>query len=151
MAAAGLFVCVLVALRWGSAHSSPVRSARAAAARGRAYLRSGRPDLAFQSVHDVRDEEPGAGEAVAVAALALIRLGEFRAARLGLERAIKLQPDQFEAAVTLAELNLDLGNGERGVEVLKMAARLRPREFGVWLTMGRALSDLNDPGRYPWL
>ena len=80
-----------------------------------------------------------------VAGMALVRMGQFRVARMALDRALKLQPNQIEAVVTLAELNLDLGNTPRGAEVLAMAARLRPREFGVWRTRGRALNDVNDP------
>jgi tetratricopeptide (TPR) repeat protein len=133
---------------WRWRHSAPVPEARAAAAQGLAYLRYGRPDLAFQSVREVvRDESPEAGEAMTVAGLALIRMGEHRAARLALERAIKLQPNQFEAAVTLGELNLDLGNGPRGVEAFEMAARLRPRAARVWLALARALHDLGDDDR----
>ncbi len=82
---------------------------------------------------------------MAVAGMALVRLGQYPLARQALERAVKLQPNQFEAAVTLAELNLDLGNTQRGAEVLALAARLRPREFGVWRLLGRTLSDHNDP------
>ncbi len=81
---------------------------------------------------------------MAVAGLALLRLGEYRGARLALERALKLQPNQFDAAATLAELNFGLGNGPRGIEVLQMAARIRPQEFRVWLTMGKVLHDLGD-------
>ncbi len=79
-----------------------------------------------------------------VAGLALLRLREYNGARLALERALKLQPGQFDAAITLAELNFGLGNGTRGIEVLQMAARLRPQEFAVWLTMGKVLRDLGD-------
>ncbi len=79
-----------------------------------------------------------------VAGLALLRLREYRAARLALDRALKLQPNQFDAAATLAELNFGLGNGRRGLELLQIAARLRPREFPVWLTMGKVLNDLGD-------
>jgi cytochrome c-type biogenesis protein CcmH/NrfG len=79
-----------------------------------------------------------------VAGFALLRLGEYRAARLALERALKLEPNQYDAAITLAELNFGLGNGTRGIEVLQMAARLRPQEFRVWLTMGKVLFDLGD-------
>ena len=129
---------------WYSSRSAPVRDARAATARARAYLRYGRPDLAFRTVASVRDEEPGAGEAVTVAAMALIQMGELRAARLGLERALGLQPDHFEAAMMLAGLNLDLGNGERGLELLRIASRLRPREFRIWLMMGNVLHDLGE-------
>jgi len=44
-------------------------------------------------------------------------------------------------------LNLDLGNGPRGVEALEMATRLRPRALRVWLAMARALHDLGDDDR----
>jgi tetratricopeptide (TPR) repeat protein len=117
-----------------------------AVARGRDYLQQGRPDLAFQSVFDVRDEAAGAGEAMTIAGLAMLQFGEYRGARLALERAIKLQPSQFDAAMALAELNFALGNGRRGIEVLQIAARLRPREFQVWMTMGRVYNDLGDKG-----
>jgi tetratricopeptide (TPR) repeat protein len=71
-------------------------------------------------------------------------MGQYRVARMALEHALKLKPDQFEAAVTLGELDLDLGNARRGADVLEMAARLRPGEFGVWRALGRALDDLNE-------
>ena len=96
----------------GTGHINPsVREHWAAVARGRDALRRGRPDLALQAVNTVRDEAPGSGEAMTVAGLALLRLGEYRGARLALERALKLQPNQFDAAITLAELNFGLGNG----------------------------------------
>ena len=95
-------------------------------------------------MYDVRDEEPGAGEAAAVKGYVWIKLREYPEARLALERALNLQPNQFEVAVTLAKLNLDLGNGLRAVEVLEMAARLRPREFRVRLALGKAFEDLGD-------
>lgn len=62
----------------------PARRTRAAAARGQAYLRSGRPDLAFQAVSGIRDETPEAGEAMTVAGMALIRMGQYRVARMAL-------------------------------------------------------------------
>src|SRR5215472_5497933 len=61
--------------RWSRPH--PVRDHWDAVARGRTYLQYGRPDLAIQAVFDVRDEAPGAGAAMTVAGLALIRLGEY--------------------------------------------------------------------------
>jgi tetratricopeptide (TPR) repeat protein len=132
---------------WRRSRPHPVRDHWDAVARGRNYLQYGRPDLAIQAVFDVRDEAPGAGEAMTVAGLALIRLGEYGGARRALERAVKLQPNQFDAALTLAELNLALGNGQRGLELLEQAARLRPREFRVWLTMARVLNDRGDRSR----
>jgi len=141
---AGLVFFVIGWLWWHGTHQSSAREHWDAVDRGRHHLRRGRPDLALQAVNEVRDEAPGSGEAMTVAGLALLRLGEYRGARLALERALKLQPNQYEAAATLAELNFGLGNGARGIEVLQMAARLRPQEFRVWLTMGKTLHDLGD-------
>lgn len=129
---------------WSFAQRRPIHQHWGAVDRGRFYLESGRPDMALQAVIDVRDEAPGSGEAMTIAGLALLRMGDYRGARLALERALRLQPKQFDAAISLAQLNLALGNGERGVEVLQDAARLRPGEFRVWLTLARALHDRGD-------
>jgi tetratricopeptide (TPR) repeat protein len=131
-------------LWWRVAQRVTVKDHWGAVTRGRAYLRYGRADLAIQAVHNVRDNAPGAGEAMEVAGLALIRSGEYRLARLALERALKLQPKQFDSAIALAELNFALGNGRRGIDLLQVAVRLRPREFRIWLTMGKVLHDLGD-------
>jgi tetratricopeptide (TPR) repeat protein len=131
-------------LWWYAPRTSSIREHGAAVARGRDALRRGRPDLALQAVKEVRDEAPGSGEAMTIAGLALLRLGEYRGSRLALERALKLEPNQFDAATTLAELHFGLGNGRRGIEVLQMAAGIRPHEFRVWLTMAKVFSDLGD-------
>jgi tetratricopeptide (TPR) repeat protein len=134
-------------LGWWELHSRPRPSVRghwAKVARARVYLAHGRPDLAINAVIDVRDEAAGSGEAMTVAGFALIRLGQYQGARLALERALKIEPNQFDAATTLAELNFGLGNGPRGIEVLQLAARIRPQEFRLWLTMGKVLFDLGD-------
>lgn len=115
--------------------------------RGRMYLRQGRPDRAFEAVSTIRDEAPGAGEAMTVAGLALLQYREYRGARMTLERALKLQPDQLDATKTLAELELMLGNGRNGVKLLSEAARLDPRDAQVWLTMGKVYHDLGEPGQ----
>ncbi len=117
-----------------------------AVARGRMYLRQGRPDRAFEAVSAIRDEAPGAGEAMTVAGLALLQYREFRGARLTLERALKLQPDQLDATKTLAALDLMLGNGMSGVKLLRKAASLDPRDAQVWLTLGNVHHDLGEPG-----
>ena len=49
--------------------------------------------------------------------------------------------------MTLADLHLGFGNGKRGLELLELATRLRPREFSVWLNMGKLLSDRGDVSR----
>jgi tetratricopeptide (TPR) repeat protein len=140
-------VAVLGWLGWRASRRASGRDHWNAVARGRADLRHGRPDLAIGAVFEIRDEAPGAGEAMTVAGLALIQLGEYRGARLALERAVKLQPNQFDAVLTLAQLHLGLGNGQRGLELLELAARLRPNEFGVWLAMAKVLNDRGDRSR----
>jgi tetratricopeptide (TPR) repeat protein len=129
---------------WSLRHRGSIHQHWEAVERGRFYLERGRPDMALQAVSAVRDEAPGSGEAMAVAGLSLLRMGEYRGARQALERALRLQPKQFDVAMSLAELNLALGNGQRGVDVLQEAARLRPDEFRVWLTLARALHDRGD-------
>lgn len=113
--------------------------------KGRAYLGEGRPDLALDAVSLVRDEAPGAGEAMTVAGLALLQLRNFQGARLALERAIKLRPDQADATKTLASLHLMLGNGVRGSELLRAAAQLDPEDVKVWLSLGKVSHDLGEP------
>jgi tetratricopeptide (TPR) repeat protein len=139
---AALLIAGLGRVAWQRWRSARVRDWRQAVEQGRDYLRQGRPDLAFQTVSDARDDEIGSGEAVSVAAMALVRMGELRVARQALERALRLQPNQFEATVTLAELHVDLGNGWRGAELFETAARIRPREPRVWLALARVLQDL---------
>jgi tetratricopeptide (TPR) repeat protein len=147
LAAAGLILVALGWLAWIGTRRTPVSGHRQAAARGRAYLDRGRPDLALGAVMDIRDEAPGSGEAMTVAGLALIKLEQYQAARLALERAVKLEPDQFDAVMTLAELNLGFGNVQRALELLESAAQLRPREFRVWYTMGKVLNDRGESSR----
>jgi tetratricopeptide (TPR) repeat protein len=118
-----------------------------AVSRGRAYLEEGRPDLAFGAVQHIRDERPGAGEAMTVAGLALVQFREFTGARLTLERALSLQPNQLDAARALAELNLGLGNGPRGVELLQKVAELDPSDGQVWSTMGKVYHDLGETAK----
>jgi tetratricopeptide (TPR) repeat protein len=145
--ALGLAVLLAASLVWvirAGRSSAAARDLRKAIAQGRAHLRQGRPDLAFQAVSDARDDEPGAGEAVALAASALIRMGQLRVARMALERALRINPDQFEATVTAAELNVDFGNLARGIELFEAATRLRPRESRVWLALARVLSLESD-------
>jgi tetratricopeptide (TPR) repeat protein len=140
-------VALLVALGWLWFQLPSVSGHWDEVARGRAYLERGRPDLALGAVVDVRDEAPGSGEAMTVAGLALVQLGQFQGARLALERALKLKPAQFEAALALAELNLAVGNGQRALELLESAAKLRPRDFRVWFTMAKLLNDRGDTSR----
>jgi tetratricopeptide (TPR) repeat protein len=117
----------------------------AAVARGRALLDQARPDLAFEAVSSIRDEAPGAGEAMTIAGLALAQYREYRGARMALERALKLQPNQLDATRSLASITLMLGNGLRGIELLEAAARLDPTDTATWSQMGRVYHDLGDP------
>src|SRR5579883_205765 len=64
-ASAGLLVIALLGgSLWWAARPSRADEVRAAVAKGRDYLRRGRPDLAFQAVNQIRDDSPEAGEAM---------------------------------------------------------------------------------------
>ena len=69
-----------------------------AVARGQAYLRQNRPDLALQAVFDIRDEGPGAGEAMTIAGPRWVVTGSSRAhgsrsnARFGCNRISLRRP-----------------------------------------------------------
>ncbi len=148
---ATVLVISAIAFVWFGFRRPPVRAYGQghwdAVARGRMYLRQGRHDRAFEAVSAIRDEAPGAGEAMTVAGLALLHYREYRGARMTLERALKLQPDQLDATKTLAALDLMLGNGRNGVKLLSKAARLDPRDARIWLTMGKVYHDLGEPGQ----
>ncbi|MEJ7637804.1 MAG: tetratricopeptide repeat protein [Singulisphaera sp.] len=116
-----------------------------AVARGRMYLRQGRPDRAFEAVSAIRDEAPGAGEAMTVAGLALLQYREFRGARMTLER-LSSSPTSSTRPRRSPRLDLMLGNGMSGVKLLRKAARLDPRDAQVWLTLGNVHHDLGEPG-----
>ncbi len=114
----------------------------AAVFRGRSFLDQNRPDLALQTVANIRDSEPGAGEAMCVAGVSLARMQQIRSARFALERALKLQPRQPIAVKTLAAIYLSLGDTDRGLENLKKATELSPKDPRPWSAMGRVYLDM---------
>lgn len=117
----------------------------AVVAQGRYYLGAGRPDLAFEAVAHVRDEAPGAGEAMTIAGLAMLHFGDLATARLALERGLKLQPDQPDAAKVLSKVYLSTGNALRAFEWLAVASRLAPTDPEPRMIAARARHDAGDP------
>ena len=113
-----------------------------AVVRGRMFLQQNRPDLALQAVALVRDERPGAGEAMGVAGVALARMEKIRSARSALERAIALQPKQPIVVKTLAAIYLSLGETDRGLDLLKKATMLTPSDPHPWFAMGKVYLDM---------
>ena len=128
---------------WQRRYHLPVRVWRASVEQAQVFLRMGRPDLAFQAVSDARDHEPDAGEAVAVAGIAMARMGELRTARQARASDPIAAGSVRRATVTLAELHVDLGNGWRGAELFRQAvgvggdSRVRP-------VLARVLYDLSE-------
>ena len=118
-----------------------------AVALGQQHLDNGRPDLALKSVMHIRDDGPGAGEAMTVAGVALFRLGEPMGARQALEVALNFQPDQPEAALALAALYLKMGDTARGLSYLERAAKGAPDDARPWLEMGKIHHDLGESPR----
>src|SRR5262249_35738611 len=81
------------------------------------------------------------------AGLALAQLNQLKSARQALERALRLQPNQPEAAKILAAICLSTGDTGQGLEYLETAARLDPKDFRPWYAMGKGYRDLGELGR----
>jgi tetratricopeptide (TPR) repeat protein len=135
-----LFALVLAVSIW---YARP-KTHWAEVARAQAYLDQGRPDLAFQTVSVIRDEAPGAAEALTIAARLLLMHGDISVARKALQRSLKLQPAQPEADKMLAAIYLASGDGPRGLSLLQDAARLAPRDFRPWFAMGKVYHDMGE-------
>lgn len=112
--------------------------------KARAYFDRGRPDLALKSVIDIRDEAPGAAEAMVVAGFSLIQLGKLNDARLALERGLGLNPRQPRASKVLAAVLLYFGDGPGGIRWLEHAAKLQSNDPQPWRTLGKVHHDLGD-------
>jgi len=112
--------------------------------RARYHLDRGQADLAFQAVSGIRDTQPGAAEGLTIAARALLMLGNVSLARRTLERSLDMHADQPEAAKMLAAIYLAAGDGQRGIAMLKQAARLAPGDFRPWFAMGKVYHDLGN-------
>jgi predicted Zn-dependent protease len=115
--------------------------------KGRAFLKQGRPDLAFAAVQHIRDDGPGAGEALTIAGLSLMQFNQPKYARMTLERGLQLQPNQLDATKALANLSLRYGNGLRGVQLLQKASELDPRDIEVWRILGRVYHDVGESAK----
>jgi tetratricopeptide (TPR) repeat protein len=111
-------------------------------ARGKRLLRMGRPEAALMAVANVRDERPGAAEAMYVAGMALAQLEQFGSARHALERSLTLKPQSSRTLKALAALYLSLGDSARGLECLKRAVSADPDDFRPWFAMGKVYLDL---------
>ena len=118
------------------------RSRRAAVAQARAFLETGRPDLALKAVARIEDTDPEAGAALTIAGMALAALDRRREARDSLERALMRQPDQTTAHKVLASIYLGSGDYERGLAHLRSAADLDPSDPLPWISMAKACREL---------
>ncbi|WP_435006636.1 tetratricopeptide repeat protein [Tundrisphaera lichenicola] len=141
---AGALIAMLSYPSWSRPAPAPISGHWLAVRRGRAYLQQNRPDLALEAVAKVRDEAPGAGEAMCVAGLALAQMEQFRSARIALERSLSLQPKQPMAAKVLSAIHLSMGDSTQGLSCLRKAAELSPNDFRPWFTMGKVHLDLGE-------
>jgi tetratricopeptide (TPR) repeat protein len=106
------------------------------------YLDEGHPTLALRTVRPIVDSDSEAGEALAVAGIALAALDQRAASRVVLERALKRQSNQPMAQKVLAAIYLSCGDYERGLTHLRAAADLEPRDARPWIGIGKAYHDL---------
>lgn len=141
-ATAAVVLGVTLSFWWWTRGVRP-RDHWAEVARARTHLSQGRPDLAFEAVSQVRDEAPGAAEAMTIAAQAFLMMGNVPTGRRALERSLQLQPRQPQAAKMLAAIYLAGGEGGRGIDLLKQAAKLEPGDFRPWFAMGKVYHDMS--------
>lgn len=112
--------------------------------RARKLLERGEFEQAFQIASQIRDEKPGAAEALTVAAHALLATGQVSTAKQALERSLHLKSDQADACKMLAAIYIASGDGPRGVTMLQRAAELDPRDFRPWFAMGKVRHEMGD-------
>lgn len=118
---------------WGETHDHGIEVAQA-----RADLRLGRPDLAARRLAPIRDQDPGAAEALTLLGQAYLLSHQRAAARRTLERALRLKPDQADALKMLAALYLTYSDAARAIKLLDQAAQLDPHDFRPWYALGKA-------------
>jgi tetratricopeptide (TPR) repeat protein len=83
----------------------------------------------------VLDDDPWAAEATVLASECLVRLGDYRSAKLALATLINRQPDNFDAHRYLAAIYIDVN-----------ATTLAIPHLREWIRL-----DANDPRPYRWL
>ena len=143
----GLVVAVL-AVGFFNHHASDVargrlantrdRQAETALARGREYLRQGRPRRAIQAVSQIPEESPDGADALTIKGLAFASLEAVGPARQVLERAWRRRPDAMAAKV-LAAIYLAANETDRGLRMLQAAAQIVPDDFRPWYAMGESV------------
>ncbi len=135
-------VGVAAAIAAATVVSASARWARRGLDEARANLADGRPELARRAAASIRGDGPEAGEAAALAGIALVRLGRVAAARAALERGLALKADQPEAAKVLAAIYLSSGDEDAGLRMLESAARSAPADPRPWRAMGEVHHDM---------
>src|SRR5262249_22525678 len=98
-------------------------------------------DLAIRALAEIRDDGPGAAEGLTLAARAFLMRGNLSTARRALEASLKMKPDQPESAKILAAIYLAASEEQRGIALLKQAARLDPGDYHPWYAMGKVYHD----------
>ncbi|MCK6482012.1 MAG: M48 family metalloprotease [Planctomycetes bacterium] len=112
--------------------------ARSAAAKALAKGDGGEAQRALREVEAAGRTLPSHGLFPAVEGAILHALGDRRAARERLERALRLQPDLFLARMRLAVLENDEGRFEAGAAAARSAAELVPGSVEARLELGRS-------------
>ena len=110
----------------------------------RRLLEAGRPDQALNQVADIRDDGPGAAEAMRIAGQALIALEDYGGARSALERSVILNPNQPQVFQLLAALALGASDAQRGADYLERAAQLDPNQPRTWRALGIVRHQLGE-------
>ena len=99
-------------------------------------LDEGHPEQAYQLIHRMTPDGPEAAGVLAVRGMVSASLGQPEISRRDLERSLELRPDQPIVMKYLAAIYLSGSEMGRGLEMLKSAAKLEPKDFRPWFGMG---------------
>ncbi|MCX7034100.1 MAG: tetratricopeptide repeat protein [Arenimonas sp.] len=98
-------------------------------------MRRGDFAAALQTARDLVAEEPDNFAAQHLLGICLRQMGDLAGARVALERAIALSPEQSSLYFSLASLDLAEGKAEAADAGLKQSLRLDPNQLGAYVTL----------------
>jgi tetratricopeptide (TPR) repeat protein len=113
-------------------------------------MRRGDYATALQTARDLVAAEPDNASAQHLYGICLRHAGDLAGARVALERAIALSPDQSALYFSLASLDLSEGKSEAALAGLKQSLQLDPNQLGAYVTLvhlAMARRDLDEAER----
>ena len=111
---------------------------------GRLYLRRGQPARALEQLKPLLDSNAVDADALAIAAQAHARLGDFRVADSAMASAATLRPGDAGIRTAAALMQIDRGRGELGLRELQASADTQPDSIDTDVLLVAAHMRRND-------